>query len=162
MELRHIPIERIHDTKLNMRHDKKPPDVSDILPTVKAKGILQPLLVRPYPEAGDEAVEIVAGRRRYWCGRAIADEQGSFDPLPCAVMEPGDDAAAIEASLIENSARRDADPMTEHATFVRLIKEGRKVDEIATTFGMTTLMVEQRLRQPVAQDSGCLPPRRDR
>ena len=61
MELRHISIENIHDTKLNMRHDRKPPDVSDILPTVKAKGILQPLLVRPYAEGGDEAVEIVAG-----------------------------------------------------------------------------------------------------
>ena len=145
MELRHISIENIHDTKLNMRHDRKPPDVSDILPTVKAKGILQPLLVRPYADGGDEAVEIVAGRRRYWCGRAIVDEQGSFAPLPCAVMEAGDDASAIEASLIENAARRDADPMTEHVTFVRLIKEGRKVGEIAATFGMTQIMVEQRL-----------------
>ena len=145
MELRHIAIENIHDTKLNMRHDRRPPDVSDILPTVKAKGILQPLLVRPYAGGGDEAVEIVAGRRRYWCGRAIVDEEGSFAPLPCAVMEAGDDASAIEASLIENAARRDADPMTEHVTFVRLIKEGRKVGEIAATFGMTEIMVEQRL-----------------
>lgn len=145
MELRHIAIENIHDTKLNMRHDRKPPDVSDILPTVKAKGILQPLLVRPYADGGDEAVEIVAGRRRYWCGRAIVDEEGSFAPLPCAVMEAGDDASAIESSLIENAARRDADPMTEHVTFVRLIKEGRKVGEIAATFGMTEIMVEQRL-----------------
>jgi len=145
MELRHIAIENIHDTKLNMRHDRRPPDVSDILPTVKAKGILQPLLVRPYADGGDEAVEIVAGRRRYWCGRAIVDEQGSFAPLPCAVMAAGDDASAIEASLIENAARRDADPMTEHVTFVRLIKEGRKVGEIAATFGMTEIMVEQRL-----------------
>ena len=145
MELRHISIENIHDTKLNMRHDRKPPDVSDILPTVKAKGILQPLLVRPYAEGGEGAVEIVAGRRRYWCGRAIVDEQGSFAPLPCAVMEPGDDASAIEASLIENAARRDADPMTEYVTFVRLIKEGRKVSEIAATFGITDIMVEQRL-----------------
>ena len=60
-------------------------------------------------------------------------------------METGDDASAIEASLIENAARRDADPMTEHVTFVRLIKEGRKVAEIAATFGMTEVMVEQRL-----------------
>jgi ParB family chromosome partitioning protein len=112
---------------------------------VKAKGILQPLLVRPYANGGDEAVEIVAGRRRYWCGRAIVDELGSFAPLPCAVMEAGDDASAIEASLIENAARRDAAPMTEHVTFVRLIKEGRKVGEIAATFGMTEIMVEQRL-----------------
>ena len=145
MELRHIAIEHIHDTKLNMRHDRKPPDVSDILPTVKAKGILQPLLVRPYADGGEEAVEIVAGRRRYWCGRAIVDEQGSFAPLPCAVMDDGDDASAIEASLIENAARRDADPMTEYVTFVRLIKEGRKVSDIAATFGMTEIVVEQRL-----------------
>lgn len=58
MELHHIPIENIHDTKLNMRHDRRPPDVSDILPTVWAKGILQPLLVRPYTEVGDHAFEI--------------------------------------------------------------------------------------------------------
>jgi ParB family chromosome partitioning protein len=60
MELRHIAIELIHDTKLNMRHDRKPPDVSDILPTVKAKGILQPLLVRPYAEAGEAAASRTA------------------------------------------------------------------------------------------------------
>ena len=65
--------------------------------------------------------------------------------LPCAVMEPGDDAAAIEASLIENVARLDPDEMSQYETFIRLIKEGRTVDEIAATFGMTDIMVKQRL-----------------
>jgi ParB family chromosome partitioning protein len=60
-------------------------------------------------------------------------------------MEEGDDADAIEASLLENVARRDPDPMREYETFVRLIKEGRTVDGIAATFGMTGTQVKQRL-----------------
>jgi ParB family chromosome partitioning protein len=60
-------------------------------------------------------------------------------------MAEGDDAEAIEASLLENVARRDPDPMREYETFVRLIKEGRTVDGIAATFGMTATQVRQRL-----------------
>ncbi|HSZ75277.1 MAG TPA: ParB/RepB/Spo0J family partition protein, partial [Rhizomicrobium sp.] len=145
MELRHIPIEKLHDTKINMRHDRKPPDVSDLLPGIRQRGILQTLLVRPFPERGNDEFEIVSGRRRYWSGRAIVAELGEIAPLPCGVMEAGDDAAAIEASLMENLARRDADPMTEYETFARLIKEGRKIDDIAATFGLTVLTVKQRL-----------------
>ena len=67
MELRHIAIENIHDTKLNMRHDRRPPDVSDILPTVKAKGILQPLLVRPYADGG-----VIGADAPLWTRRAAS------------------------------------------------------------------------------------------
>lgn len=52
-------------------------------------------------------------------------------------MEPGDDAAAIEASMLENFARLDPDEMTQYETFVRLTKEGKSVAEIAATFGIT-------------------------
>ncbi|HEY5236963.1 MAG TPA: ParB/RepB/Spo0J family partition protein [Rhizomicrobium sp.] len=141
MELSHIPIEKLHIATINMRHGKRAPDISDILPSVRARGILQPLLVRP----NADGYEIVAGRRRYFSAKAVADEQGAIAPLPCAIMEPGDDAAALEASLIENVARRDADPMTEFETFCRLIKEGKTVDSIAATFGITEIVVKQRL-----------------
>src|ERR1700676_4586189 len=60
-------------------------------------------------------------------------------------MEPGDYAAALESSLIENIARLDPDEMSQYETFVRLTKEGRSVVEIATTFGITERMVNQRL-----------------
>ncbi|HEY5239308.1 MAG TPA: ParB/RepB/Spo0J family partition protein [Rhizomicrobium sp.] len=141
MELSHIPIEKLHIAAVNMRHGKHAPDISDILPSVRARGILQPLLVRP----NADGYEIVAGRRRYFSAKAVAAEQGAIAPLPCAIMEAGDDAAAIEASLIENVARRDADPMTEFETFCRLIKEGKTVDSIAATFGITEIVVKQRL-----------------
>ena len=141
MELQHIEIERLHISPLNMRHGKREPDVSDILPSVKARGILQPLLVRP----NADGFEIVAGRRRYFAAKKVAEERGEIAPLPCAVMEAGDDAAALEASLIENVARLDPDEMSQHDTFVRLIRQGKAVADIAATFGMTETMVKRRL-----------------
>ena len=141
MELRHIELKDLHISPLNMRHGKKDPDISDILPSIKARGILQPLLVRP----NEQGFEIVAGRRRYFSAKAIEQERGSFDPVPCGVMAEGDDAAALEASLIENTARLDADEITQFETFAKLILQGKMVEQIAATFGLTERQVEQRL-----------------
>ena len=60
-------------------------------------------------------------------------------------MEPGDDAGALEASLIENLARLDPDEMSQYECFLRLSKEGKSIAEIAGTFGITELMVKRRL-----------------
>ncbi|MBI2737252.1 MAG: ParB/RepB/Spo0J family partition protein [Rhodospirillales bacterium] len=141
MQLQHIALDKLKISTANMRHGRKDPDVSDILPSVRTRGILQPLLVRP---EGEE-FEVVAGRRRYFCAKLLAEEQGEAEPLPCAVMEPGDDAGALEASLIENIARLDPDEMSQYECFARLIKEGRNVAEIAATFGITERAVTQRL-----------------
>ena len=143
MQLTHIDLGRLSIAAVNMRHGKRAPDISDILPSIRARGVLVPLLVRP--NGDPDRFEIVAGRRRYVAAKTIADEQGEIDPLPCAVMEPGDDAAALEASLIENIARLDPDAMSQYECFVRLTKLGRSVAEIAATFGITERMVSQRL-----------------
>lgn len=58
-------------------------------------------------------------------------------------MEDGDDAGALEASLIENFARLDPDEVSQWETFSRLIKEGRGVADIAATFGITELLVKR-------------------
>lgn len=141
MELRHISLSELSVSALNMRHGRAAPDVSDLLPSVRARGILQPLLVRP----NHDGFEVVAGRRRYFAARALVEEGAEIEPLPCAVMAPGDDAEALEASLIENIARLDPDEMAQHETFSRLIKEGRTIEQIAATFGITEIMVKRRL-----------------
>lgn len=143
MQLQHIDLGKLKDAAINMRHAKAAPDVADILPSVKARGVLVPLLVRPNGDG--ESFEIVAGRRRYFAAKAVAEDGGAVEPLPCAIMEPGDDAAALEASLIENLARLDPDEMTQYETFVRLTKTGKSVADIAATFGITELMVKRRL-----------------
>ena len=143
MQLAHIDFDKLSISTLNMRHGKRAPDISDILPSIRARGVLVPLLVRP--NGGPDSFEIVAGRRRYFSAKAVKEEQGECPPLPCAIMESGDDAAALEASLIENIARLDPDEMSQYETFARLLKKGRTIPEIAITFGIADVMVKQRL-----------------
>ncbi|MFA6125364.1 MAG: ParB N-terminal domain-containing protein [Sphingomonas sp.] len=141
MKLDFIPQDKLSVSKTNMRYAKKAPDVSDILPTVRSRGVIQPLIVRP--NCGPDAFEIVAGARR-WTANGIALAEGlDHGPLPCAILEPGDDADAVEASMIENMARLDPDEVTQWESFVRLVKEGRKPDEIAATFGLPDLSVKR-------------------
>jgi ParB family transcriptional regulator, chromosome partitioning protein len=143
MKLAYIDLDKLTISPANMRAGKKPPDITNILPSVRKRGVLQTLLVRP--NCVPDSFEIVAGNRRFHAAKAVANENGVSEPLPCAIMEAGDDAAALEASLIENVARLDADEVTRWETFTRLVKEGRSVDEIATTFGLPELAVKRTL-----------------
>jgi len=141
MDLQHIPLRNLKVSKLNMRHARKRPDVSDILPTIRAHGVQQPLLVRK----NGKGYEIIAGRRRYFALKALEKESGEAPEVPCAVMEDGDDAAALEASLIENTARLDPDEVARWETFARLTDQGRSVADIAATFGVSEIMVRRAL-----------------
>ena len=141
MKLDHIALDRLSISPANMRSGKKPPDISGILPSIRARGIFMPLLVRP--NGSDTTFEIVAGSRRFLAAQVVATENGFAEPLPCAIMEAGDDAAALEASLIENLARLAPDEVTQWESFTRLVKEGRTPDEISMTFGMPELTVKR-------------------
>lgn len=77
----------MHVATANVRHKSKKPDLSDILPSIRKRGILQPLLVRP----DEEGFGIVAGRRRYLAAKTLEQEGLQIDALPCAVMEGSDD-----------------------------------------------------------------------
>lgn len=141
MKLDHIALDRLSISPANMRSGKKPPDITGILPSIRARGIIMPLLVRP--NGSDTTFEIVAGSRRFLAAQTVATENGIAEPLPCAIMEAGDDAAALEASLIENLARLAPDEVTQWESFTRLVKEGRTPDEISMTFGMPELTVKR-------------------
>jgi len=145
MKLDFVSLDKLIIAKANMRHGKQP-DLSDILPTIRARGVLQTLVVRPHGDT--DLFEILAGSRRYRASLIVAQERrASGDPepvmLPCAIIDAGDDAAAIEASLIENHARLDPDEVTQWEGFVRLIKEGRSPEDIAATFGLPDLAVRR-------------------
>ncbi|MBO9712486.1 ParB N-terminal domain-containing protein [Sphingomonas sp.] len=149
MKLEFIPLDKLTVSKANMRYAKKAPDVSDILPTVRTRGVIQPLIVRPNCEPG--VFEIVGGARRFHAARIVAEERRAAkpasppdaEPLPCAILEGGDDADAVEASLIENLARLDPDEVTQWETFTRLVKEGRSLAELVATFGLPELTIKR-------------------
>ena len=138
-DLIHIALSKLSISKLNMRHGRKAPDVSDILPSIREKGIRQTLLVR----REGETYGIVAGRRRFFALQQIAKETGSDPMVPCAVMQEGDAASAIEASIIENVARLPATEIEQYTAFRKLHDEGRTVEGIAAFFGVTELNVRR-------------------
>ncbi len=141
MDLMHIPLCELSIAKTNVRHGVKKADFADLIPSIRQRGILQPLLVRK----NGKGYEIVAGRRRYLAAQSLEKEGLEVEAIPCAIMAKGDDAAAVEASLIENVHRLPMDDMDQFETFPRLLKEGRTIEEIANTFGVTEIMVKRRL-----------------
>lgn len=139
MQLQHIDLADLKTAAVNVRkHGSR--EVGDLVSSIRSLGVLQPLLVRP----NCEGYEIVAGQRRYRALLKLAEEGGT-DPVPCIVMQDGDDARAIEASLAENTARLPMDEIDQYKAFAALVKEGAEPEEIASRFGVTTRLVQQRL-----------------
>ena len=144
MKLAFIDHDRLFPSPVNMRAAKKRRGhTQDLLPLIRARGVLVPLLVRP--NGAPDHYEIVAGLRRFDCARTVAGETGTAEPLPCAIIEPGDDAAALEASIMENSARLDPDEVTRWESFTALVRLGNSVEDIASRFGLPDLLVKRAL-----------------
>ncbi|MEP5730850.1 MAG: ParB/RepB/Spo0J family partition protein [Sulfitobacter sp.] len=139
MTLQFIELENLTVSPLNVRkYGAK--DCTDLVTSIRALGILQPLLVREIADG----YEVIAGQRRLNACRIIA-EDSEIEPLPCMVMSAGDDATAIEASLAENIERLPMDEIDQYKAFAKLLKEGRTPEDVAQTFGITERMVSQRL-----------------
>lgn len=141
MQIEHIALDRLSVATINMRRGRRKPDVADILPSIKARGVLSPLFVRP--NGKEDHFEILAGKRRYYASVEAAKEEGEARDLPCIVLGAGDDAEALEISMIENLLREEPDEVTQWESFTRLVKEGRDVEEIAATFALTELQVKR-------------------
>lgn len=152
MQLQHIELNDLKIAKLNVRK-KGAKDTSDLEASIQSIGLIQPLLVRPTRGAEDnsptgieqcEGFEVVAGQRRYYALSKLAEAQEA-EPVPCIVMEDGDDAKAIEASLAENVARLPMHEVDQYKAFSTLSKQGKSVEDIALHFGITERGVQQRL-----------------
>src|SRR3546814_16550031 len=87
MQLANIELGKLSVSKANMRYGSKAPDVSDILPSIRARGVLVPLLVRPGPVPSDVeggstgTFEILAGPRRFHDAPIAAQGRGEDDPF---------------------------------------------------------------------------------
>lgn len=141
MKLDFIPLDKLSVDPANMRAKGRDPDVSDILPSVRKRGVLVSLLVRPAAEDGH--FRISAGRRRFTAANIVVREGGPARPLPCGILEEGDDADAIEASMLENLARVAPDEVSQWEAFVKLVKAGRSEAEIADAFAFEPRAVKR-------------------
>ena len=126
MHIDQIPLDHLSVSKANMRAGKKPPEIADILPSIIKRGVISPLFVRPNCTPGH--FEIVAGKRRYYASLEAARQGQDGVTLPCITLGEGDDAEALEISMIENMLRQNPDQVTQWESYTRLVKEGRKPD----------------------------------
>lgn len=139
MKLDHLNLDQLKLSPLNVR-SRGGKNIADLLPLIRRNGIIQPLLVRP----NCEGFEIIAGQRRYHTLIALKEE-GIAEPVPCIIMEEGDDAKAIEASLAENIGHLPMDEIDQYKAFSALNAKGMDVSDIAAHFAVTERLVQQRL-----------------
>jgi len=137
-ELRHIPVELI---KPNPRQPRREFDEGALLAlaeSVRERGVLQPVLLRPVPGG---TYELIAGERR-WRAARLAD----FESVP-AVVRPHDDAESLELALIENMAREDLNPVEEARACALLVEElGLTREDIGRRVGRSRVAVSNLLR----------------
>lgn len=140
MEITHINLTDLKPCPLNVRRHG---DTSgaDLMPSIRRKGVQQPLLVRP----NCEGFEVVAGQRRFNACTTLAKEGEPITALPCIIIDGDDDAAVIEASLIENIERLPMDEIDQYEAFAKLMAQDRTVADIAAAFGVSERLVQQRL-----------------
>ena len=101
--------------------------MEELAGSIKAQGIIQPLVVRPI---SDSTYEIVAGERR-WRAAQLA----GLDMVPALVRDVAD-KTAVALSLIENIQREDLTPIEEAEAFQRLLQSGSmSKEELASRVG---------------------------
>ena len=113
-DLRQIPVDLIQPGKYQPRLDIHNESLEDLASSIRAQGIIQPIVVRPI---GNGDFEIIAGERR-WRAAQLAE----LHEVPVVVRDVPDQAA-IAMALIENIQRENLNPMEESIALQRLIKE---------------------------------------
>ena len=113
-ELQMLPTHALQPGKYQPRTRMDPGSLEELAASIKAQGIMQPIMVRP---VGADTYEIIAGERR-WRASQIA----GLVQVPCLVREIADEAA-LAMSLIENIQREDLNPLEEAGGIQRLIDE---------------------------------------
>ena len=94
----------------------------DLVSSIREKGVLQPLLVRP-SSTGEAAYEIIAGERRF-----RASKIAGLSQVP-VIIKDFDDKATLEVALIENLQREDLNPLEEAEAYKRLMDEFKYTQE---------------------------------
>lgn len=137
---RQVPVEYLHPGRGQPRRRFDEEALDSLAESVRAQGLLQPILVRPHPERARE-YEIVAGERRW-----RAAQRAQLHEVPVVIRELSD-AQALELALVENVQRQDLDPIEEAEGYRRLLDEfGHAQEELARLIGKSRPHIANTLR----------------
>ncbi|MBD3651519.1 MAG: ParB/RepB/Spo0J family partition protein [Alcanivorax sp.] len=137
-DLRHLPVELMQRGRYQPRKDMSADALEELAESIRAQGVMQPIVVRPL---GDNRYEIIAGERRW-----RAAQMAELDAIPAVIREVPDEAA-IAMALIENIQRENLNPMEEALALSRLKEEfGLTHQQVADAVGKSRAMVTNLLR----------------
>ncbi len=137
-DLRTLPLDAIEPNPDQPRRHFDDEGLAALADSLRERGVLQPVLVRPRPGG---TFELIAGERRWRAARLAG-----LDDLPAIVRE-GDDAASLELALIENMAREDLNPVEQARACAALVEElGLTREGVGRRVGRSRVSVSNLLR----------------
>jgi ParB family chromosome partitioning protein len=137
-DFREVPVDLIVPNPRQPRQSFDEESLLALADSIRARGILQPLLVRPRV---DGRYELIAGERRWRAARMAGVES-----IP-ALIRRRDDAASLEIALIENMAREDLNPVEAARACVALVEElGLTREEVGLRVGRSRVAVSNLIR----------------
>lgn len=144
-QLKHVALSEISVSATNkMFRDESEMQtnaLADLIASVKEKGVIQPVLLRPQQKNGNNVYELVCGERRYRASKAAA-----LKNIP-AYIRPLTDEEALEAQVIENLQRENVNPMKEAIAFEWMVKTKKlSTKQISDRIGKSIDYVQERIR----------------
>ena len=137
---RRVPIEHLRPNPRNPRRNFSDAELDELAASIKERGIIQPVVVRPVRGAKD-AYEIIAGERRW-----RAAQRAALHEIPIVPFEASD-SEALELAVIENVQRTDLNPLEEAGGYQALASEyGHSHEDIAKIVGKSRSHVTNTLR----------------
>lgn len=143
-----IPLERIVASKTNPRKTFPAQSLEELAESIKKLGIMQPILLRPAPDAPldpEPLYEIVAGERRFRASKLAGRET-----IPATVRDISD-MEMLELQIIENLQREDLHPLEEAESYEALLEQHKDdpdytVDHVAATLGKSRSYLYARMK----------------
>jgi len=137
-ELQQLPLDLVQRGKYQPRRDIDPVTLEELAQSIKAQGVMQPIVVRAI---GAGRYEIIAGERRW-----RASQQAGLETIPALVRDVSDEAA-IAMALIENIQREDLNPIEEAVALQRLQQEFQLTQQqVADAVGKSRVTISNLLR----------------
>jgi ParB family chromosome partitioning protein len=135
-----IPIELIRRNPAQPRRNFSEPDLEELAASIRERGVLQPILLRPAPDTAGH-YEIVAGERRW-----RAAQRAELRVIPALVRDL-DDLEVMEVALIENIQRADLNALEEARAYAAMMERyPRNAEQIAAVVGKSRSHVANTLR----------------
>jgi ParB family chromosome partitioning protein len=128
--VRHLGIDTIERSRFQPRTDFDPEQLRELADSIKQRGVIQPLLVRPFVTTdGTRRYELIAGERRWRAAR-----EAGLTTIPAIVRE-ANDQEVLEIALIENLQRED----------LNAVEEARAYEQLSTQFKLTQEQIAEKV-----------------